>query len=112
VGEDVVGDHDGPRLELRAGLGEELLVLLLLGVEEHDVEDVRDPQCLLAYEMNWQPLPVPHGAPCRLRVETKVGYKMVKYLQSIELVDSYDAVGEGHGGYREDHQYYDRVASI
>lgn len=76
------------------------------------LEDVRDPQCLLAYEMNWQPLPIPHGAPCRIRVETKVGYKMVKYLQAIEVVDSYDAVGEGHGGYREDHQYYDRVASI
>lgn len=76
------------------------------------LDEVRDPQCLLAYEMNWQPLPVPHGAPCRLRVETKVGYKMVKYLASIELVDSYAAVGEGHGGYREDHQYYDRVASI
>jgi DMSO/TMAO reductase YedYZ molybdopterin-dependent catalytic subunit len=76
------------------------------------LEDVRDPQCILAYEMNWQPLPVPHGAPCRLRVETKVGYKMVKYLQAIELVESYAAVGEGHGGYREDHQYYDRVASI
>ncbi|HJU06135.1 MAG TPA: molybdopterin-dependent oxidoreductase, partial [Nitrospiraceae bacterium] len=63
-------------------------------------------------EMNWQPLPIPHGAPCRLRLETKVGYKMVKYLRSIELVESYAAVGEGHGGYREDHQYYDKVASI
>lgn len=76
------------------------------------LDEVRDPQCILAYEMNWEPLPIPHGAPCRLRVETKVGYKMVKYLTRIELVDSDAAVGEGHGGYREDHQYYDRVASI
>ena len=39
------------------------------------LEDVRDPQTLLAYEMNWNPLPVPHGAPCRLRIEMKTGYK-------------------------------------
>jgi DMSO/TMAO reductase YedYZ molybdopterin-dependent catalytic subunit len=62
--------------------------------------------------MNGQALPYVHGAPCRLRLETKVGYKMVKYLRQIELVHSLDEVGFGHGGYREDYQYYDKVASI
>jgi methionine sulfoxide reductase catalytic subunit len=76
------------------------------------LDDMRDPQTILAYEMNWKPLPIPHGAPCRLRIETKVGYKMVKYLRSIEFVDVVAAVGLGYGGYREDHQYYDKVASI
>src|SRR6187551_2739351 len=42
VREDVVGDHDRARLELRARLGEECLVLLFLGVEEDDVEHVVD----------------------------------------------------------------------
>jgi len=37
---------------------------------------------------------------------------MVKYLRWIELVPSLEQVGLGHGGFREDHQYYDKVASI
>ena len=76
------------------------------------LEDILDPQTMLAYEMNWKPLPIPHGAPCRLRIEIKTGYKMVKYLRAIEVVDSFGGIGKGHGGYREDHQYYDKVAAI
>jgi methionine sulfoxide reductase catalytic subunit len=76
------------------------------------LDEVLDPQTILAYEMNGNPLPIPHGAPCRLRVETKTGYKMVKYLRAIELVETFATVGEGHGGYREDHQYYDKVAAM
>jgi len=76
------------------------------------LEEVQDPQTLLAYEMNWEPLPLQHGAPCRLRMETKLGYKMVKYLTAIYFVEELAHVGEGHGGYREDHQFYDKVASI
>jgi DMSO/TMAO reductase YedYZ molybdopterin-dependent catalytic subunit len=76
------------------------------------LDEVQDPQTILAYEMNGHPLPYEHGAPCRLRVETKVGYKMVKYLTHIDLVASLDQVGFGYGGYREDHQFYEKVASI
>jgi DMSO/TMAO reductase YedYZ molybdopterin-dependent catalytic subunit len=76
------------------------------------LDEVLDPQTILAYEMNWTPLPIPHGAPCRLRIEMKTGYKMVKYLRAIEVVDTFATIGEGHGGYREDHQYYDKVAAI
>jgi methionine sulfoxide reductase catalytic subunit len=76
------------------------------------LEDILDPQTMLAYEMNWNPLPIPHGAPCRLRIETKTGYKMVKYLRAIEVVDGFATIGEGQGGYREDHQYYDKVAAM
>ena len=36
----------------------------------------------------------------------------MKYLQAIEFIDDVRQVGEGYGGYREDHQYYDKVASI
>lgn len=37
-------------------------------------------------------------------VETKPGFKRIKCLQSIELVEDYRTIGEGHGGYREDVQ--------
>jgi DMSO/TMAO reductase YedYZ molybdopterin-dependent catalytic subunit len=46
-----------------------------------------------------EPLPVPHGAPLRLRVERQLGYKMAKYLMRIELVESYASIGGGRGGY-------------
>ena len=77
-----------------------------------DMTLANHPQTILAYEMNGEQLPVDHGAPLRLRVETLLGYKMVKYLDSIELVEDYKTIGEGHGGYREDFQYYGRGAEI
>ena len=36
--------------------------------------------------MNGEPLDIGHGAPLRLRVETQLGYKSVKWLRSIEFV--------------------------
>jgi DMSO/TMAO reductase YedYZ molybdopterin-dependent catalytic subunit/thiosulfate reductase cytochrome b subunit len=69
-------------------------------------------QTILAYEMNDVPLPLRHGAPLRLRVETQLGYKMVKYLRTIELVADYRTIGEGQGGSREDAQFFGRGAEI
>ncbi len=80
--------------------------------EAFRLDEMEDGQTILAYEMNGEALPVWHGAPCRLRLETKVGYKMVKYVHHIDVVASLDEVGLGHGGYREDHQFYEKVASI
>jgi DMSO/TMAO reductase YedYZ molybdopterin-dependent catalytic subunit len=77
-----------------------------------DMELIRHPQTILAYEMNGQPLPIVHGAPLRLRVETFLGYKMVKYLRSIEFVEDYSHIGQGQGGFREDFQYYGTTAVI
>lgn len=71
-----------------------------------------DPQTMLAYEMNGAPLPIPHGAPLRLRVETQLGFTMVKYIRAIELIDDYGAIGDGQGGWREDHQYFSQEAGI
>jgi DMSO/TMAO reductase YedYZ molybdopterin-dependent catalytic subunit len=53
-----------------------------------------------------------HGAPLRLRVETQLGYKMVKYLRSIELIEDYRTEGDGQGGSREDAQFFGRGAEI
>jgi DMSO/TMAO reductase YedYZ molybdopterin-dependent catalytic subunit len=72
----------------------------------------RQPQALLAYDFDGEPLPVPHGAPLRVRIETKLGFKMVKYLRAIEVVGDYRNVGDGMGGVREDEQEYDMEAGI
>ena len=77
-----------------------------------NMELAQHPQTILAYEMNGERLPVVHGAPLRLRVETQLGYKMVKYLRSIELVKDYRTTGKGQGGFREDFQYYGKSAEI
>ncbi|MBS2009866.1 MAG: molybdopterin-dependent oxidoreductase, partial [Cyanobacteria bacterium SZAS TMP-1] len=77
-----------------------------------DIEEAGHPQTILAYEMNGQTLPLKYGAPVRLRVETKLGFKMVKYVKAIELVESYKTVGLGQGGYREDTQCFGTVAGI
>lgn len=76
------------------------------------LKDMYDEQTILAYEMNWKPLNLEHGAPIRLRCERKLGYKMVKYIKSIEFVDSFAGIGEGRGGYREDNVLFDWEASI
>lgn len=72
----------------------------------------RDPQTILALDMNGEPLPIEHGAPIRLRAETQLGFKMVKWIRAIEVVASYDAIGMGQGGWREDQQFYANEAGI
>jgi DMSO/TMAO reductase YedYZ molybdopterin-dependent catalytic subunit/thiosulfate reductase cytochrome b subunit len=80
--------------------------------ESVDLSLGRHPQSILADEMNGRPLPVAHGAPLRLRVETQLGFKMVKWLRSIELVADYRNLGAGQGGSREDEMYYEQSAGI
>ncbi len=76
------------------------------------LEVARRPQTVLALEMNGKPLPVEHGAPVRLRMETQLGFKMVKWIRSIELVADYAHIGQGQGGWREDQQHYETIAAI
>jgi DMSO/TMAO reductase YedYZ molybdopterin-dependent catalytic subunit len=63
-------------------------------MESIDMLDAFHPQTMLAYGMNGRNLPIPHGAPVRLRVETQVGYKSVKYLQRIVVTDEFVDVGD------------------
>jgi DMSO/TMAO reductase YedYZ molybdopterin-dependent catalytic subunit len=77
-----------------------------------DLEFADKPQTLLAYEMNGAPLPIQHGAPLRLRVETQVGFKMAKWINQIEFVEDYAGIGMGTGGWREDRVYYDKDVEI
>ena len=73
--------------------------------ESLDLLEATHPQTLLAYELNGQVLPVEHGAPVRVRAERQLGYKMAKYVQRIELVENFNHINGGKGGYWEDLGY-------
>jgi DMSO/TMAO reductase YedYZ molybdopterin-dependent catalytic subunit len=63
-------------------------------IDSIDLLDAFHPQTLLAYGMNGRDLPVPHGAPVRLRVEKHIGYKSMKYLQRIVVTDEFVDTGD------------------
>jgi DMSO/TMAO reductase YedYZ molybdopterin-dependent catalytic subunit len=48
---------------------------------------------------------VRHGAPLRLRIELQIGYKNLKHLSSILLVDSLAGIDGGRGGLFEKYGY-------
>ncbi len=87
--DDLIGSHDGSGLYY----------------ESIDLIDAHHPQTIMAYAMNGKPLPVPHGAPLRLRVERQLGYKMAKYVMRIQAVDDFSKIGLGRGGFWEDRGY-------
>jgi DMSO/TMAO reductase YedYZ molybdopterin-dependent catalytic subunit len=62
-----------------------------------DMPDAFHPQTLLAYGMNGEDLPAPHGAPVRLRVARQLGYKNIKYLSRIAVTDTLKNIGKGLG---------------
>ena len=73
--------------------------------ESLDLLEATHPQTLLAYTLNGETLPVAHGAPIRVRAERQLGYKQAKYVERIELVESFDHIQGGKGGYWEDQGY-------
>ena len=68
--------------------------------ESLDMASALHSQSLLCYEMYDQPLTREHGAPLRLRVPTKIGYKQAKYLTSLRVTDVVPKTG-----YWEDQGY-------
>ena len=62
-----------------------------------DMDDAFHPQTLLAYAMNGPEMPIDHGAPLRLKVPRQLGYKNLKYLNSITITDSAQGIGDGLG---------------
>lgn len=73
--------------------------------ESIDLLDAYHPQTIAAHRLNDAPVPVGNGAPVRMRIERKLGYKQPKYVHTIELVDGIGALGGGHGGFWEDQGY-------
>jgi DMSO/TMAO reductase YedYZ molybdopterin-dependent catalytic subunit len=68
--------------------------------ESLDMATARHPQTLLCYEMYDQPLTREHGAPLRLQIPTKIGYKQAKYLTELKVTHVLEKVG-----YWEDQGY-------
>jgi DMSO/TMAO reductase YedYZ molybdopterin-dependent catalytic subunit len=68
--------------------------------ESLDMATAMHPQTLLCYEMYGQPLTREHGAPLRLSIPTKVGYKQAKYLTDLKVTNVLERVG-----YWEDQGY-------
>jgi DMSO/TMAO reductase YedYZ molybdopterin-dependent catalytic subunit len=80
--------------------------------ESIDLVDAFHPQTILAWGMNGHLLPVPNGAPLRLRVERQLGYKHAKYIERIQAIESLSDVYRGKGGYWEDSTGYQWYAGI
>ena len=80
--------------------------------DTQSLENVLKAQCLLASRMNGQRLSQAYGAPLRLRVENQLGYKMVKWIERIEFIDSEKTLGKGEGGKNEDDEYFDLLPNI
>lgn len=73
--------------------------------ESIDMVDAYHPQTIAAHRLNDAPVPIANGAPVRMRIERKLGYKHAKYVHAIEVVDSFAAIGGGRGGFWEDRNY-------
>lgn len=63
------------------------------------MEQIDDPMTLLADSLDGVVLPREHGGPVRLVVPAQFGYKSVKFVQRLEVVD------ESHCGYWESRGY-------
>ncbi|MDO3628164.1 molybdopterin-dependent oxidoreductase [Mucilaginibacter sp. BT774] len=78
--------------------------------DTHSLDNCLKPESILAWEMNYQSLPQKYGAPLRLRIENQLGYKMVKWINKIEFLETAEFVGKGYGGKNEDDEYFDLLA--
>lgn len=68
--------------------------------ESLDMATAMHPQSLLCYAMYGKPLERGHGAPLRLRLPTKIGYKSAKYLTRLSVTNVLQ-----RRGYWEDQGY-------
>jgi DMSO/TMAO reductase YedYZ molybdopterin-dependent catalytic subunit len=71
----------------------------------YDMPSALHPQTLLCYEAYGKPLSLAHGAPVRITMPTKVGYKSAKWVNRLVVSDGKT------GGYWED-QGYDWFAGL
>ena len=106
-GWDVIGKFGGARLsDFLKSVGADLSARFLTVecaddyYETIDMATALHPQTLLCYEMYDQPLTREHGAPLRLSIPTKVGYKQAKYLTDMKVTNVVQKFG-----YWEDQGY-------
>ncbi len=65
----------------------------------YDMPSALHPQTLLCYEAYDKPLTLQHGAPVRITMPTKLGYKSAKWINALEVTN------KKPGGYWEDQGY-------
>ncbi|MGH8032357.1 MAG: molybdopterin-dependent oxidoreductase, partial [Luteimonas sp.] len=53
--------------------------------ESIDLLDAYHPQTIVAHALNGAPIGIANGAPLRMRIERKLGYKQPKYVHTIEV---------------------------
>ncbi len=106
-GWDVIGQFGGVRLsDFLKMIGTDLTARFVTVecaddyYESLDMATALHPQTMLCYEMYGQPLTREHGAPLRLTIPTKVGYKQAKYLTDLKVTNVLSRVG-----YWEDQGY-------
>ena len=108
-GWDVIGSFGGTRISdllklVGANTGARFLEVECADdyYESIDMASALHPQSLLCYEMYGQPLDRGHGAPLRLQMPTKLGYKQAKYLDTIRVTN---VLKPDKTGYWEDQGY-------
>jgi DMSO/TMAO reductase YedYZ molybdopterin-dependent catalytic subunit len=106
-GWDVIGRFGGARLsDFLAMIGADTSARFITVAcaddyyESLDMATALHPQTLLCYEMYDRPLTREHGAPLRLSIPTKVGYKQAKYLTDLKVTNVVEKIG-----YWEDQGY-------
>lgn len=106
-GWDVIGRFGGARLsDFLAMIGADTSARFITVrcaddyYESLDMATALHSQTLLCYEMYDEPLTREHGAPLRLSIPTKIGYKQAKYLTDLRVTNILEKVG-----YWEDQGY-------
>jgi len=49
---------------------------------------------------------------CWRQIENQLGYKMVRWIERIEFIESEKQLGKGEGGKNEDDEYFDLLPNI
>ncbi len=85
-----------------AGYSESTVSVIFYAADEYSssiaLEKALMEDTILAYKMNGVTLPAEHGYPLRLVLPGKLGYKWVKWIVKIELVDyEYEGYWESRG---------------
>ncbi len=108
-GWDVIGSFGGARVSdflklVGANTGARFLEVECADdyYESIDMPSALQPQSLMCYEMYGAPLDRGHGAPVRLQMPTKLGYKQAKYLTVARVTN---VLKPGRTGYWEDQGY-------
>lgn len=108
-GWDVIGSFGGTRLsEFLSMVGADTSAKYLYfecGDDYYvsiDMASALHPQTLACWEMYGRPLDRGHGAPLRIVIPTKLGYKQPKYVEKLVVTN---VVRPDHRGYWEDQGY-------